>query len=169
MTSRRLLVSACLLGQSVRYDGGDNAGKCRSLTSWLVLWQQQGRVIAVCPETLGGLPTPRPPAEIQNADGQAVLAGKAQVITRNGEDVSAAFISGANQTLLQAINSQATAALLAARSPSCGNQQIYNGSFSGTLRNGQGVTVALLQENGIRCFNPEQADDVIHWMEDSGE
>lgn len=164
----RLLVSACLLGQPVRYDGRSNESKIGELSHWLAKWQEEGRVIPVCPETLGGLPTPRPAAEIQaleEGSGQGVLAGKAKIITQSGLDVSADFIQGAQKTLEIAKREQATGALLAARSPSCGKGQIYDGSFSGKLTTGDGVTVAWLEAQSIRCFNPEEYQALILWMQ----
>lgn len=163
---KKLLVSACLLGQPVRYDGADNQNKVLALQASLQRWQQQGLLIPVCPESLGGLPTPRPAAELCGGDGQALLAGQARVIIASGDDVSAEFLAGARRTLAIAEREGAGAALLAARSPSCGNQGVYNGEFNRTLQAGVGVTVALLQNAGIRCFNPEQAGALQQWMDE---
>ncbi len=162
---KKLLVSACLLGEPLRYDGNDNAGKASHLKSLLSQWQEEGRIIPVCPETLGGLPTPRPPAEILAATGSMVLDGDAGVATRQQVDVTDAFIRGAEETLILAKKHQCSAALLAARSPSCGNNLIYNGSFNGTLVKGDGVTTALLKRNNILCFSPDNPAPLIQWME----
>ncbi|TPD51415.1 MAG: DUF523 domain-containing protein [Thalassolituus maritimus] len=162
---KKLLVSACLLGEPLRYDGNDNAGKASHLKSLLSQWQEEGRVIPVCPETLGGLPTPRPPAEIISATGSMVLDGDAQVATKQQVDVTDPFIRGAEETLILAKKYQCSAALLAARSPSCGNNLIYNGSFNGTLIKGDGVTTALLKRNNILCFSPDNPAPLIQWME----
>lgn len=161
---KRLLVSACLLGQPVRYDGESNANKVNQLAEQLRQWQQEGRIIAVCPEVAGGLTTPRPAAEIQGGDGNDVLDGKAVVITHQGEDVSAEFITGAQHALALAQKYRATAALLAARSPSCGTGEIYNGEFKREAVKGDGVTVALLQRHGVRCFSPDNDAQLIEWM-----
>lgn len=109
----KVLVSACLLGAQVRYDGRDN------LLDHPVIkrWQQQGRLVAACPETLGGLPTPRPPAEVQTRF--PIL-----ITTDADEDVTPQFLSGAEQTLELAHKHGCCCALMKARSPSCGNQEI---------------------------------------------
>lgn len=163
---KKLLVSACLLGQPIRYDGDDNGDKVKHLSEWLERWRLEGRLIPVCPETLGGLPTPRPPAESVGGDGHEVLAGSARVMTYEGDDVTTAFVEGAEKTLNTALTSGAAGALLAARSPSCGTGEIYNGSFTRTVTEGDGVTVALLQQNGIRCFTPADSEAMIQWMAD---
>ena len=163
---KKLLVSACLLGQPIRYDGDDNGDKVTHLTEWLERWRLEGRLVAVCPETLGGLSTPRPPAESVGGDGHGVLDSSARVITYEGTDVTTAFVEGAQKTLNTALTTGATGALLAARSPSCGSGEIYNGSFTRTVMEGDGVTVALLKQNGIRCFTPAEAEMLIQWMTD---
>lgn len=152
----KILISACLLGQAVRYDGQDNARKVRAWRAVLQQWYQQDMLVPVCPEVLGGLPIPRPAAEIQNGDGHQVIARQTGVKTITGENVTAAFIAGAERTLALAQKYQASCALLAARSPSCGKHVIYDGSFSGVLKDGMGVTVALLEQQGIRCYNPDE-------------
>lgn len=157
----KILVSACLLGQPVRYDGQDNRNKVRQWQATLNQWHQENRLIPICPESLGGLPTPRPPAEIQHGTGRQVIAETATVITRTGDDVTAAFIAGAERTLAIAQSHQVGAALLAARSPSCGSDGIYDGSFSGQLTAGIGVTVAVLERAGIPCFSPETFPELL--------
>ena len=161
---KRLLVSACLLGQPLRYDGDDNASKVAHLYSLLQRWQQQGRLIPVCPETLGGLPTPRPPAEITNASAEQILNGQGSILTEAGEDVTQAFIQGAQRTLEIAHENGADGALLAARSPSCGHGEVYDGQFQRQLTQGDGVTTALLKRHGIRCFRPADSEALIAWM-----
>lgn len=165
----KLLVSACLLGQPIRYDGRDNQTKIKqypNLHQALAIWTQDDRIIAVCPESLAGLPTPRPAAEIttDRGDGHQVLKGNSQVVTADQQVVSRAFIEGAEKTLQIARCNNVRLALLAARSPSCGLDQIYSGRHDNQLTTGDGVTVALLKQNGIRCFNPEQADQLIDAM-----
>lgn len=152
----KILISACLLGQPVRYDGRDNAARAAAISNTLRHWQQLGLLIPVCPEVAAGLPTPRPAAEIIAGSGADVLAGNATVKDLKGDDVSAAFIAGAEKTLATARTHHAVAALLAARSPSCGSDGIYNGDFSGTLTAGMGVTAALLEQHGIPCFSPQR-------------
>lgn len=138
-----VLVSACLAGCRCRYDGGANPA---AAVGRLVAG---GRAVLVCPEEDGGLGTPRPAAEIVGGDGHDVLAGRARVMTITGEDVTDAYLVGAEKALAAARASGATTAILKARSPSCGKKEIYDGSFSGTLTSGDGVTTALLEQNGI--------------------
>jgi len=145
-----LLVSACLLGRPTKYNGGDN------FCPWVGALQERAVLVPVCPEQLGGLPTPRPPAEITGGDGYDVLAGRAQVVTVAGVVVTDAYLRGAVEAGRLAAAMGATAALLKARSPSCGNRQIYDGSFSGQLRNGPGVTAAQLLAGGLPVFHEEE-------------
>ena len=109
-------------------------------------------LIPVCPEQLGGLSTPRPPAEIVGGDGVDVLDGCASVITVEGEDKTSEFLGGAHQTLEIAKSQNAAHAVLKSRSPSCGCGRIYDGSFTGELGDGDGVTAALLRRHGIRVM-----------------
>lgn len=125
------LVSSCLIGLCTRYDGCVQANNS-------CIRQLKGSIwIPVCPEQLGGLPTPRTAADIIGGSGRDVLAGNARVITRQGEDVTAQFINGANQVLKIAQSQPVTSVFLTANSPSCG------------VTNPQGVTAALLLENGF--------------------
>ena len=124
--SPKVLVSRCLLGHRVRYDGGASGPY-----ALLAQWQAEGRVIALCPEVAGGLPTPRAAAEIPGGQGVEVLAGKAAVITTEGEDVTEAFVSGARQALALVERHGIRIAILKANSPSCGNRLTYDGSFRG--------------------------------------
>ncbi|MCD8522874.1 MAG: DUF523 domain-containing protein [Saccharospirillaceae bacterium] len=160
----KLLVSACLMGQPVRYDGRANDDKTDNFRHQLQRWQKAGILIPVCPEVAGGLPTPRPAAEIIQGDGSAVLQGKARIISRSAEDFTREFISGAQQALTCAQHNGVVAALLAARSPSCGSDGIYNGEFNATLRQGMGVTAALLSEHGIPCFSLERFSELLQWL-----
>lgn len=148
----KILVSACLLGQKVRYDGSDKDRREATLNELIV----QGRVIAFCPEVAGGLPVPRLPAEIQSGDGEAVLDGQARLLDSSGQDVTAEFVSGAQQALAQAQTHNVSVAILKARSPSCGNAQIYDGTFSQQLIAGRGVTAALLERHGLQVFNEDE-------------
>ena len=131
-----IIVSACLAGYRCRYDG-----KTKQDPS-IVALVKRGEAIPVCPEMLGGLPCPRIPSE-RTADGSGVHA-------KDGNDVTEALRLGAEETLRIARLYGCTHAILKARSPSCGCGQIYDGSFSGTLRSGNGVTADLLLENGIK-------------------
>lgn len=146
--SSKVLVSRCLLGHRVRYDGGASGPY-----DLLAQWQDEGRVIALCPEVAGGLPTPRAAAEIPGGQGFDVLNGRAPVMTTEGEDVTEAFVSGANQALALVEQHNIRIAVLKANSPSCGNRLTYDGTFSGTKIEGQGVTAALLSAAGVQVFN----------------
>ena len=136
----RVLVSACLLGCACRYDGV--AKEHAELQELL----EQYEVIPVCPEQMGGLPTPRSPAE-RRGD---------RVVNREGTDVTAAFYRGAEETLRLAQRLGCRLAILKERSPSCGCGQIYDGTFSRTLAEGRGVTAELLEKNGIRVMGESQ-------------
>lgn len=142
----KLLVSRCLLGHPVRYDGAGHGP-----SDLLQQWQAQGRIVALCPEVAGGLPTPRPPAEIPGGQGIQVLDGERQVLTVQGANVSAAFVMGAEIALQLVAEHGLRIAVLKARSPSCGNLQTYDGNFSGILIAGEGVTAAALRRAGCRC------------------
>jgi len=150
-----IIVSACLLGLPVRYDGRVVPFKNTLLTRW----QREGRLIAVCPESAGGLPTPRPSAEIVNGDGNAVLAGKACIKDMNGTDVTECFIRGAQEALRLALAFNARTAILKENSPSCACHFVYDGSFSGVLQPGRGVTAALLHQNGVAVFSESEFAD----------
>jgi uncharacterized protein YbbK (DUF523 family) len=143
------LVSACLLGVCTRYDGG-----CFAMPR-LIQLAARGLAVPVCPEVAGGLPVPRPPAEIVGGDGQAVLDEQARVLTIDGQDVSEAFLSGARQALETAQRLGIHQAVLKENSPSCGRRRIYDGTFSDRLVSGQGVAAALLQRNGITVLSEE--------------
>jgi uncharacterized protein YbbK (DUF523 family) len=145
---QKILVSRCLLGHRVRYDGGAS-GPFDQLQQWI----DEGRVVPLCPEIAGGLPTPRAAAEIPGGQGGGVLDGHASVITTEGEDVSAQFLSGAYQALELVQLHGIRIALLKANSPSCGNLLTYDGTFSGVKISGEGVTAALLKRHGVRVFS----------------
>ncbi|MGY3641162.1 MULTISPECIES: DUF523 domain-containing protein [Pseudomonas] len=144
----KILVSRCLLGHRVRYDGGAS-GPFDLLEQWI----EEGRVVPLCPEVAGGLPTPRAAAEIPGGQGVEVLDGIAAVITTEGEDVSAQFLEGARQALELVQKHGIRVAVLKANSPSCGNLLTYDGTFSGVKVSGEGVTAALLKRHGVRVFS----------------
>jgi uncharacterized protein YbbK (DUF523 family) len=151
----KILVSRCLLGHPVRYDGGAHGPY-----SLLQQWQAEGRIIPLCPEVAGGLPTPRPPAEVPGGQGAQVLDGQLPVLTVDGDDVSAAFVAGARQALALVQKHGIRVALLKARSPSCGNHETYDGSFTGTRVEGEGVTAAALRRAGVQVFNESELDSI---------
>lgn len=144
----RVLVSACLLGEPVRYNGAAASARDAVLDRWMA----EGRVVPFCPEVAAGLGVPRPPAEIRGGDGTAVLAATALVHTRDGTDVTASFLRGAQLALAAAQAQGARVAILKDGSPSCGSTWISDGRFAGTRRDEQGVTAALLERHGIRVF-----------------
>ncbi|MEH6471260.1 MAG: DUF523 domain-containing protein [Halopseudomonas sp.] len=152
-----ILISRCLLGETVRYDGGNK----RLQHPLLELWQRQHRLVPICPEMVGGLPCPRPAAEIIGGDGQAVLSGQTQVLHQDGSSASDAFIRGAQAALELCQQRQIRFALLKARSPSCGIHGSYDGSFENRISDqGIGVTAALLRQHGIQLFDETQLDDL---------
>ena len=148
---QKILVSRCLLGHRVRYDGGAS-GPFDQLQQWV----DEGRVVPLCPEVAGGLPTPRAAAEIPGGQGGEVLDGRAAVITTDGADVSAEFLSGAQQALALVQQHAIRIAVLKANSPSCGNLLTYDGTFSGVKVSGEGVTAALLTRHGVQVFSELQ-------------
>ena len=151
-----VLVSACLLGHPVRYDGRSVPGDHAVLARWL----DAGQVVPLCPEVAGGLPIPRPPAEIEpGADATAVLAGRARVMTVSGQDATQPFVDGAQQALDLARRRGIRIAVLKEGSPSCGSGYVYDGSFSGQRQPGAGVTARLLAGAGVRVFSEH------HWAE----
>lgn len=145
-----MLVSACLAGRACRFDGS------ASSDSEVARLMAEGRAVLVCPEVDGGLGTPRPPAEIVGGDGVDVLAGRARVVTEAGDDVTDAYLRGAERALEEARRVGATRAILKARSPSCGKGAVYDGSFTRSLAPGDGVTAALLRANGIDVVGDEE-------------
>lgn len=150
---QKILVSACLLGEPVRYNGGDKRVDHEILQRWV----DDGRVVPVCPEIAGGLGVPRLPAEIvAGAGGGRVLAGEAKVIDSQGRDVSANFVSGAQVALASAHANGVRVAVLKEGSPSCGSAYIYDGTFTSARVANPGVTSAVLQQNGIRVFSELQ-------------
>lgn len=164
-----VLVSACLLGEAVRYDGGNKL----SADDVLLRWLREGRVVPVCPEVAGGLPVPRPPAEIAHgAGGAAVLRGEARVLADTGLDVTEHFRRGAEQALSTATSRRARVAVLKEGSPSCGSGYSYDGTFTGTRVPQPGVTTARLRGAGIRVFNETQfaeADRALRELEGNAE
>lgn len=149
----KILVSACLAGLPVRYNGTAKTAR----DAWLAAWRDEGRLVIVCPEVAAGLPTPRPPAEILlRRCGADVLDHQATIGDHTGADVTAFFIAGARHALERAKAEACRYALLADGSPSCGSTFIYDGGFSGTRHAAAGVTATLLRAHGIRVFAESQ-------------
>lgn len=134
------LVSACLAGVNCKYNGKNN------LVEEIKKLAKEGKAVLVCPEQLGGLPTPRLPSEIKNG----------RVINVKGEDVTEEFYKGAYETLKIAKLYGIKTAILKSKSPSCGKHKVYDGTFSGRLINGEGITAKLLKENGIDVISEDE-------------
>lgn len=137
----RLLVSACLLGLCTRYDGKHQASE------QMLALRNRHELIPVCPEQLGGLPTPRPPCELRDG----------RIISQDGADRTAEFERGAEQALRIFQLTGCQAAVLKARSPSCGKGPVYDGTFSGRLKEGEGVFAKSLKDLGIPLFDESEA------------
>lgn len=135
----KIIVSACLLGENCKYNGSNN--RCQKVIDFV----KSHEVFAVCPEQMGGLSTPRPPAEICNGIVQ----------TAEGLSVDSEFRKGANAAVKVALENGVALAILQPRSPSCGCKQIYDGTFSRKLISGKGVFAEQLAENGIEILEPE--------------
>lgn len=141
-----ILISGCLCGDNPSYDGIIKvSAKLRKLVA-------RGKAISVCPELLGGLSVPRERSEIAGGTGKQVLLGKCAVKTKGGKDVTKNFIRGAKKVLLIAKKNGIKKAVLKAYSPACGCGLIYDGTFTGKLIKGDGVTSALLRKNNIRVI-----------------
>jgi uncharacterized protein YbbK (DUF523 family) len=160
---QKVLVSSCLLGESVRYNG-----KHARVTSEIIdRWKLEGRVVSVCPEVSGGLSVPRPPAEIIGASGFAVVDGFAVVVDDRGSDVTYSYLAGAYQVLQVAQSMGIRVAVLKDGSPSCGRTFIHNGQFRGLKKRGEvGVTAAVLQRHGIAVFSENQIADAARRLQE---
>lgn len=143
------LISACLCGINCKYNGTNNSHP------YFLELLKQGELLPICPEQLGGLPTPRSACEIMGGSGAEVIQGNAQVINKTGENLRSVFIKGAHESLQLAKQADISEAILQSRSPSCGCGKIYDGTFTGKLITGDGVTAALLKMNGIKVWNDE--------------
>ena len=135
----KYLISACLIGDNCKYDGGNNLNEVAKKLFDVKL------ALPVCPEELGGLSTPRVPAEI--VDGK--------VVNKEGNDVTLEYNLGARSALKTALDNEIGIAILQSRSPSCGSKYIYDGAFNGNLISGEGVTTKLLRNNGIKVITIE--------------
>jgi len=144
------LCSACLLGIKCTWDGKD-----RYKNKKVIDLAKKEVLVPVCPEQLGGLPTPRVPQEIQNGTGDDVLNGKCKVLNKEGEDVTEYFIRGAYEVLKIAKLLGIKEFIAKQKSPSCGCGKTYDGTFTGTLIKGNGVTTALLKKHGIKVISEE--------------
>ena len=142
----RLLISACLLGCRCRYDGASKP------QPWLAALAERHELVPVCPEQMGGLATPRPPAERQGD----------RVVTKEGADVTAQYRRGAEEALRLCRLFDCQAALLKERSPSCGCGSVYDGTFTGVLTAGDGVTAELLRAEGVPVYGESRAEELLN-------
>lgn len=148
-----IAVSSCLLGQPCRYDGKSKPHEA------VIRLSERFDVCPLCPEQLGGLPTPRTPSEIiEDASGT-------RAISCDGEDRTEAFFAGAYAALEAAQKQECAYAVLKAKSPSCGVESVYDGTFSGTLRAGSGITARVFQENGIFVFDENHLQELLSAFE----
>ncbi len=153
----KILVSACLLGKPVRYNGS----AMQVAHPALERWRREGRIVEVCPEVLAGFSVPRPPAEIADgASGDDVLSGAARVVEIGGRDVTEFFLASAQATLEIAKANRCAYALLIDGSPSCGSSFIHDGRFQGKVHAGTGITAALLARHDIAVFAHTQIDEL---------
>jgi uncharacterized protein YbbK (DUF523 family) len=148
----QIVVSACLAGVACTHEAQPKT------RDWAVDLVASGRAVLVCPEVAGGLPIPRPAAEIVDGTGEDVIAERARVISEDGDDVTQQYMAGARKAADAARAANATLAVLKARSPSCGCGQIYDGSFRGELRAGDGVTAAMLKAAGLSVVSDEEVE-----------
>ena len=144
----KLLISACLLGSPSRYDG---KSVIKINDAQIAALNESFQLIPFCPEIYGGLPTPRVPSE--SVDGR--------IITRDGRDVTENYLRGAREALRLCRMLGIRVALLKERSPSCGAGKIYDGSFSGTLTDGDGVTAKMLMDNGIAVYRESEINILL--------
>lgn len=141
----KILVSACLLGENCKYNGGNN------YTKDVENLKEHFEIVPICPECLGNLPIPREPSEIYGD----------RVVSKLGEDVTDEFLAGAEAALYVAKECNCVAAVLKERSPSCGFGKIYDGSFTGAVIDGNGITANLLFENDIQIFGESNIQKLI--------
>ncbi len=150
---KKLLISSCLLGENVRYDG--KIKRCMDPLFYEIIKNSQ--IFTVCPEVDGGLPTPRDPSEI-------VSLNPLKIVNSKGKDVTSFFEKGAKKALKVCKKHKIKVALLKSKSPSCSNNFIYDGTFSKKLIKGEGVTAKLLRENGIKVFNENELIDLLEYL-----
>ncbi len=150
MGKEKLLLSSCLLGELVKYNGSHNGLDERTIERLQSIYD----IYPICPEVIGGLPTPRIPCEI-------VSHNPIKVLNKIDEDKTKEFLAGANKALKLCKKENIKLALLKANSPSCGNRTVYDGTFLGVKIKGQGVAAKLLFENGIEVFNEGEIKKLI--------
>lgn len=145
----KVLVSACLLGHNTKYNGKNN------LNEKLISLKDKLEFVLMCPEVEGGLSIPRTPAEIKDN----------KVINKDNIDVTNNYLKGANLALKKALKDNIKVAIVKEKSPSCGKNFIYDGTFTNTLIKGKGVTTSLLVENGIKVFNEDEIESFLEYID----
>ena len=156
----KVLISACLLGEKIRYNGTDAFIN----NDLLYQLQNEGRLLPFCPELAAGFPIPRPAAEIINGEGINVIQNSAYVLEINGNNVTDKFYDGAVKTLRIAELQNVKVAILKDGSPSCGVNYIFDGSFTGKTKSGKGVTAYLLEHNNIQIFSENQIEQAKEYL-----
>ncbi len=157
MCKEKIIISSCMCGNQVRYNGS-GAGNLIVENNIVKKWHQENRLILVCPELLAGLTTPRPAAEIFGCGGESVFSGQGKVVSQDGQDFTDDFIQGVIQALKIVKLHNVKLAILKDYSPSCGTENIHDGSFLKRTYYGLGVTAALLAQNNVRLFNASKID-----------
>ena len=153
---KKVLVSACLLGKNCRFNGGhSNLPDLEDLDV---------DFIPVCPEEAGNLGTPRPAAEMQDS-AESIINGVGSVLTNDGHDVTEKFIQGAEESLDRGLTSEAEIAILKSRSPSCGIGAIYDGTFTHSLIDGNGIFAHLCRKSGINCISSDDSNQIKKTLE----
>ena len=149
---KKVLISSCLLGENVKYDGGNNS---ITQNKFIQKLQKLNLIVSICPEVEGGLPIPRVPVEILNK----------RAINKDGEDKTDEFNQGANKALEIALQNGIKMAIMKSKSPSCGVGRIYDGTFLRKLINGDGISATLLKNNGIKIFNEDELEIAQEYWE----
>lgn len=162
----KILVSSCLLGENCRYDGENSSitTNCNFKFSQKELFMDilcENEIFSACPEVLGGLKIPRNKAEIIRSEKPFLVKDE------KGNDVTINFLLGAKSSLDICKNNDIKVALLKSKSPSCGNKEIYDGTFSNKLIKNQGLTAKLLEENGIKVFNELELKELSKFIKNS--
>jgi uncharacterized protein YbbK (DUF523 family) len=151
----KILISACLLGKPVRYD----AGHCLLISDIIASWEQEGRLVPLCPEMAGGLPVPRPPCEKDAQSGRILDLAR--------RDYTRAFEKGAEVALSLVQKENIRFALLKENSPSCGVNFVYDGTFKAQKIKGSGMTAAILRDYGVHVFSENEIEDLVDAIQKS--
>lgn len=156
-----ILISSCLIGNKVRYDGGH----CNTSNQIIESWQNAKVLVPLCPEVHSGLPVPRLSAEVQNYNAASMIQEKTKVFDKESNDITHNYIEGARAALQLCNKFSIKMAILKEYSPSCGVQKIYDGNFSGKKIDGMGVTTSLLLQNDIKVFSEYQIQEALAYYE----